>query len=296
MQSEGGDEPEEHAMKDTPAPDERRERLAVLAQLEDWLELPMQALGFLWLGLLVLELTRGLSPLLAGISTAIWIAFLLEFALRLTLAPDRSAYLRRNWLGALSLLVPALRVLRIARAVGILRAARAVRGIRLVRVVGAVNRSMRALSRSMGRRGLGYVAVLTLVVTLAGAAGMFAFERDAPGGALQDYGAAVWWTAMIMTTMGSEYWPRTGEGRVLCVLLALYAFGVFGYVTAALATYFVGRDAEDREGEIAGAADVGALRAEVAALTAELRGARGAGPGHSSSASPTPPSQPRRRK
>jgi len=39
---------------------------------------------------------------------------------------------------------------------------------------------------------------------------------------------------MIITTLGSAYWPETAEGRMLCVLLALYSFTVFGYVTAAL--------------------------------------------------------------
>jgi voltage-gated potassium channel len=79
---------------------------------------------------------------------------------------------------------------------------------------------------------------------------------------------------MIMTTMGSAYWPQTAEGRVLCVVLALYAFGVFGYVTATLATFFVGRDAEAADGEIAGALAVEALRDEIAALRADLRQTR----------------------
>ncbi len=79
---------------------------------------------------------------------------------------------------------------------------------------------------------------------------------------------------MIMTTMGSQYWPQTIEGRVLCVFLALYAFGVFGYVTAALATFFVGRDADSDEAELAGAKQLAALRDEVRALRDELR-ARG---------------------
>ncbi len=35
---------------------------------------------------------------------------------------------------------------------------------------------MRALGASMGRRGFGYVVALTMIVTLAGAAGMYAFE------------------------------------------------------------------------------------------------------------------------
>jgi voltage-gated potassium channel len=47
---------------------------------------------------------------------------------------------------------------------------------------------------------------------------------------------------MLLTTMGSDYWPRTPEGRFLCLLLAVYAFTVFGYVTAAIAAYFVDRD------------------------------------------------------
>jgi len=44
----------------------------------------------------------------------------------------------------------------------------------------------------------------------------------APGGPYS-CGEALWWTAMIMTTMGSQYWPQTIEGRMLCVFLALYA-------------------------------------------------------------------------
>jgi voltage-gated potassium channel len=33
---------------------------------------------------------------------------------------------------------------------------------------------------------------------------------------------------------------------MLCLLLAIYAFAVFGYVTAAIAAYFVGKDESPR--------------------------------------------------
>lgn len=96
------------------------------------------------------------------------------------------------------------------------------------------------------RRGLGYVILLTFIVLTTGAAGMYQFELEARGGpGFEDYGAALWWTAMLLTTMGSEYWPRTPEGRILCLLLAIYAFAVFGYVTAAIAAYFVGKDRDE---------------------------------------------------
>jgi voltage-gated potassium channel len=171
----------------------------------------------------------------------------------------------------IALVVPALRVFRIFRVVRVLRAARAVRGIRLLRVVSSLNRGMRALGATMQRRGAAYIVALTLIVTFAGAAGMYAFENEVADSPLKSYGAALWWTAMTMTTMGSDYFPTTAEGRVLCLLLAVYAFAVFGYVTATLATFFVGRDAESDEGELAGTEAIKSLQAEVAALRAELR-------------------------
>lgn len=245
-----------------------RERGELLHRIEKWLETPMIVLGFIWLALLVVELTRGLNPALETAGTAIWIVFILDFALRFTLAPRKVDYLQSNWLTAISLMLPALRVFRIVRLIRVLRAARAARGLRLLKIFGSLNRGMRALGRTMGRRGFGYVAALTLLVTLGGAAGMHYFER---GQGLDDFGTALWWTAMVMTTMGSEYWPKTAEGRVLCLVLALYAFTVFGYVTATIATFFLGRDAENPEAEVAGAAGVEALRREIAALREELR-------------------------
>jgi voltage-gated potassium channel len=154
----------------------------------------------------------------------------------------------------------------------LVRAARLARGTRLITVVGSVNRAMGALRRSMSRRGLGYVVVLTLLVTVAGAAGMYAFERSAPNApGLPDFPTALWWTAMIMTTLGSDYWPHTAEGRTLCLLLSIYAFAVWGYITAALATFFVGRDADNDDAELAGQKSIEALRADIAGLRAEVR-------------------------
>lgn len=249
-----------------------RERQEILQQLEDWLETPMLVLGFAWLVLFVVELIWGLTPLLQAIGTVIWIIFILDFILEFTLAPQKLAYLQRNWLTVIALPIPALRLFRFARVLRVLNTARAARGIRLLRVITRTNRGMRAISASLGRRGFGYVVAITLVMTLVGAAGMYAFESNTPDGrGLNDYGSALWWTAMLMTTLGSEYWPQTPEGRVLCFILALYASAVFGYLTAAIATFFLGRDAEDDAAEIAGAKSIAALHAEIKALRQEIQ-------------------------
>jgi voltage-gated potassium channel len=75
---------------------------------------------------------------------------------------------------------------------------------------------------------------------------------------------------MLLTSMGSEFWPRSPEGRLLCLLLAIYGFAVFGYITASFASFFVGRDASSVDAEIVGAADIAALRDEIAALRRDL--------------------------
>jgi voltage-gated potassium channel len=232
----------------------------------------MALLGVAWLALFVVDMIRGLDPLLTGLSTGIWIVFLLEFGVRVLLAPARLAYLRRNWLTVLSLVVPALRIGRLVVMARALRAARAARGVRLVRAVTSLNRGIGALGTTLRRRGVTYVFLVTAVVTVAGAAGMYALEPRGGTGtdAFQSYGDALWWTAMIMTTMGSSYWPRTPEGRILGFLLSLFAIGVFGYITATLASFLVDRSAATAEGGIAGSADLRALRGEIAALRKDL--------------------------
>ncbi|WP_449419725.1 potassium channel family protein [Phormidium nigroviride] len=251
------------------------EQQQILQQLEDWLELPMLVLSFAWLGLFVVELIWGLTPLLDAIGIVIWGVFILEFILRLSLAPRKAAYLKTNWITAIALLLPALRVLRFMRVLRILQTTRAVRGLQLLRVMTRTNHSMRSLAANFARRGFGYVMMTTAIITLVGAAGMYAFEQDAPDlPGFDSYSTALWWTAMLMTTMGSDYFPKTAEGRILCFLLALYAFAVFGYVTATLATFFIGQDADDDEAEIIGAKSIDALRDEITALRTEIQSLR----------------------
>lgn len=245
-----------------------QERWSILHDLDEWLETPMLVLSFVWLVLVVVELVWGESRTLEVFGTAIWIVFIAEFAVRFTLAPAKGAFVGRNWLTVVALLAPAFRLLRGVR---LLRVARVARGFRLVRIVGTANRGMKALRASFSRRGLGYVMGSTVLVTLLGAGGILAFEpaSEVEGG-FTSYGDALWWTAMLMTSIGSEFWPKSAEGRILCFLLSLYGFAVFGYITAAFASFFVERDAASPDSITLSSTDLAALRTEIMALRAEL--------------------------
>jgi len=254
----GQDEPQE------------KERWQVLSQLEEWLERPMLFLSFVWLGLVLVELVWTTSGIFELLGTIIWIVFIIEFILRFALAPRKWSFLRRNPITVVALIAPAFRFLNALRALRFLRLAR---GLRLVRIIGTANRGLTALRKSFSRRGLGYALVATALVVLLGAGGMLAFEsRHEVEGGFTNYGDALWWTAMLVSTMGSGFWPETAEGRLLALLLSLYGYAIFGYITASFATFFIGQEAQAQDGDVAGSAQLAALREEIAMLRSDLRG------------------------
>jgi voltage-gated potassium channel len=235
--------------------------------VENFLEPVLIFLGFFWLIPLIIELVAGLTDILLKITTFIWVIFILDFALKFIVAPEKLQFLKKNVLTIISLIVPALRVFRLARAFSMLRTARFIRGANLVKVLGSINRGMRSLGATMKRRAFGYVALLSALVIFGGAAGIHAFEKNY---GLPTYWEALWWTAMIVTTMGSEYWPQTGEGRALCFILTVYSFAIFGYFTAALASFFIETDAESSKTEVADTRQVKELKNEIKDLKALL--------------------------
>lgn len=243
-----------------------RQRWVLLHHLEGWLEIPMILLGFVWLALLIWELVVGLTPLLSLLGRAIWILFIVDFLLRVFLAPTKLRYIKRNWLTAIALMIPALRTLRLIRVFRILRLSQR---LNLLRVLTSFNRGMKALRKSIGRRGFGYVVLLTLLVTVSGAAGMYAFERGTSG--FTSYSETLWWTAMIVTSIGSEAWPQTPEGRLLCFFLSLYGLAILGYVAATLASFFIDRDVEELQAGPESKHAVTALHQEIQQLREEIR-------------------------
>ena len=241
------------------------ERKKLLRSLEKLLEGPMIFLGFVWLVLLVVELVWGINRFLEYLTLVIWGVFIIDFLVKFALAPGKWQFLKTNWLTAISLFIPALRVFRIFRFVRLLRG---LRGIRLVRVISSLNRSIRSLGRSMKRRAIGYVLLITVIVTFAGAAGMYAFENPNPG--FTSYGLALWWTAMRVITAGNEFNPVTTEGRGLAFLIAVFGYSILGYVTASFATFFIGRDAEEKDAPVAGSREISELKSEIIALRKEV--------------------------
>ncbi|MGE5457407.1 MAG: ion transporter [Methanococcaceae archaeon] len=250
------------------SPQVEKERYRLLKQIEDWLEVPTVFLGFVWLALLIIEFIQGLSPLLNFLAYFIWGIFILEFSIRFLLAPHKFIFLRKNIITLLALIVPALRIFRIFQALNILKVARAARGIRLFNVLSSINRGLRSLRKVFGRRGFGYVVTLSIIITFASAAAMYGLESGNQG--FTTYSDSLWWTSMMMTTVGSQYWPITPEGRILAFLISLYAFAIFGYIAAALASFFIEREADSKDSQVAGQKQINKILEEIRQLRQEI--------------------------
>jgi voltage-gated potassium channel len=238
----------------------KEERVELLSQINALLDFPLTLLSILWLVLIIVDFVYGLSHFLQTLSLVIWGIFIIDFFVELDISPRKKDYLKENWLVALSLFLPALRVLRLFSGLRLVRFANFVRSLNLARVLSSFNRSLRTVRQVMRQRGLRYILLLTILITFLGAAGMYNFERPR----LTSYWDALWWTAMIMTTIGSAYWPITPEGRILAFSLSVYAFSIFGYITAALASFLIGKEKESSSREIE------ELHSEIQRLSSEI--------------------------
>jgi voltage-gated potassium channel len=237
--------------KPSPASRLKTQRIKLLVTITAMTDKLMVGLALVWIGLMIGDLIGRLPRPLVILNYVIWAIFGADFVAKFILAPGKVRFLKKNWITVISLILPGFRLLRIFQALAALRV------LSLVRILASLNLGMGAISRAMGKRGAGYVIVISLIVLFGGAAGMYHFEQPsqlvqqgygsvaASGGGLKSYSDAVWWTAMLMTTIGSQYWPVTMAGRVLCFLLSMFSLGVFGYITAVLASFFVGQDKEE---------------------------------------------------
>ncbi|WP_409472376.1 potassium channel family protein [Streptomyces sp. HC307] len=192
-----------------------------------------------------------------AIEWVVWGAFAADYGVRVVLAHDRRAFVRRHWLDLCAVILPLLQPLRL---------------LRLVSTLLLVGRRARMATQI---RLTTYVAGTVIGLLMFGSLAVLSVERDAPGGNIRTLGDAVWWSFTTMTTVGyGDHAPTTGVGRLLAVGLMLSGIALLGVVTANIAAWFISRferdDVEERRQTEAIAAlteEVRALRAEVAMLS-----------------------------
>jgi voltage-gated potassium channel len=144
---------------------------------------------------------------------------------------------------------------------------RPLRIISLVRVARVIDRR---LTSSLHGRVAAYVTLTASLVVFMASLAVYDAERGAANASITSYGDAVWWALTTITTVGyGDEYPVTGQGRLVAVLLMVGGIALLGVVTAAVASWFVGRVAEAAQAQ--DDANDAALLTEVRELAAEVR-------------------------
>jgi voltage-gated potassium channel len=203
-------------------------------------EVPMTVLAVLWLPVLIVPLVTRLPPSTSDtfnvIDYLVWAAFAVEYLAKLYLAPRRWQFVRTHLVDLAVVAVPVFRPLRVLRALRLLTLSRA--GLILTT---ALSRARRLLTH----HGLHLVLLAVLAIVGVGAAVELAFEQHAPGATIHNYGDALWWAAVTVTTVGyGDKYPVTPGGRGVAVVLMLTGIGLVGVLSATVASYFVGQRAD----------------------------------------------------
>ncbi|HEX7808600.1 MAG TPA: potassium channel family protein [Thermoanaerobaculia bacterium] len=168
--------------------------------------------------------------------TAICIAFGIDFLITLWRAPNRMKYFFTwGWLDLLSS-IPMLDVARWGRIARSARIARLLRGLRAARVLSTAILSRRKQSTLLA------ATLLAVVLVFAGATAVLHFE-DPNTGNIKTAEDAIWWAITTITTVGyGDKFPMTTAGRMVAALLMTAGVGLFGVVSAGLATWFLSPD------------------------------------------------------
>jgi voltage-gated potassium channel len=236
-------------------------------KLDRYLDVPLALASLALVLVAVIELTGEVSGpwegRLAAIGWALWGLFFVEFAAKFALAPVKHHYLREHWLDALIVLLPFLRILRVVQLM------RALPALRLLVFGGRGSQSTLELLK---RRRLGQLAIISGMVILIGASLGFLLEAGAPGSRIKDFGDALWWSAALVTTIGSDLYPVTTAGRILSFVIMLYAIGIFTYFIGSVASVLVASDASQAQKKSEG---VELSEDEVEALRSILKKAQG---------------------
>jgi voltage-gated potassium channel len=210
---------------------------------------------------LVVPLPPGTEAALDLVGFTVWATFAIDLAIRTYLAPRRMTFLTSHPIDVLAVAVPAFRFLRVLRVV---TAGQWLvqRGSRL-----AISQTALAIVLSVG-----FLAVV-------GALAVLDAERGAPGSNIENFGDAMWWAFVTMSTVGyGDTFPVTAIGQLVAVGMMLVGIGLLGVVSGTLASGLVARLQGEQEDDLQLILEkMDGLEAQVTTLTKALQAAESNG-------------------
>jgi voltage-gated potassium channel len=195
-------------------------------------QVPLMVASLLYLVAYSWRVIGGVSGVAHVILTAVilatWALFIVDYLVRLSLARNRATWFRSH-LGTLAIaLIPVFRLVLLLRFLTYVPGLRPSAGTRL--------RSQILVY------GVGAGVLLIYIASLA----VLEVEREAPGGNIDTFFEAVWWSCVTITTTGyGDFYPVTAPGRLIGIAVMFSGVALAGIITAALASWVLERAARN---------------------------------------------------
>ncbi|WP_061965391.1 potassium channel family protein [Demequina aurantiaca] len=199
-------------------------------------DVPMLVLAFVFLvvwstRIIGQDLPGGVRGTLIVIQGWVWLAFIADIIIRTVLSEKSWKYLWTHPIDVIAVLLPPARPLKILTVFG--------SGTVLASKKGAVQSSQA-------------IGISLLLLIWIGAVSILSAERGAVGAQIENFGDAIWWALVTITTVGyGDFAPVTTEGRLVATVMMFIGIALIGVVTASVAGWVVSltsnKAAEDAE-------------------------------------------------
>ena len=205
----------------------------------------------------LLPLTEPVDEVLSIMDSVTGLVFLVDFVIRLVIAPRKAHYILTG--GILDLLsgIPTFPILRLLRLPRLIVTARKIKHQTPEEV------RDEARNRLAESTLLLTLFVVLLVITI-GSSAVVSIESRSPNANIHTGSDAVWWAVVTMSTVGyGNYYPVTDPGRVIGALMMVVGVSVFSVLTSYIASTVISlRGKRDDE--------VSQLRSDIADLKQTL--------------------------
>lgn len=223
-------------------------RETILNKFESWVEIPMMVLVLVMIVTLIIPLVIHIPDethlILEYVDWVIWAVFALELGIRTFLAPEKLAYLRKNWIDVIVVALPVLRIFRI------FRAARLLRILRLSRIIALFDKFATELKYILSRHHLHYILVVFMGLIGLGSVLMYYFDQGVAGGN-ENFVDSIWLAIVNAFSGGyANIYPAGPEARGISILLILFGTVIVSYFTASLASYFTEKEQDKEQARI----------------------------------------------
>jgi voltage-gated potassium channel len=174
-----------------------------------------------------------ISRVIGVMDTAACFVFLGDFFWRLFKAPSKKQFMKWGWIDLLAS-IPSVDFLRWGRVVRVLRLIRLLRGFR------SVHKALMFVFKDKVQGGAISMVVTMFFLIIFSSIAVLVCERT-PESNIKTAEDAVWWSIATVTTAGgTDKFPVTTEGHILCMVMMVSGMGLFGGLSGLVASFFMG--------------------------------------------------------